>query len=180
MTIKETPLKGLVIIDPKVIKDDRGYFFESFRKSILTDRGFDLEFVQDNESLSNKGTVRGLHLQAPPFGQDKLLRVVRGSIYDVVVDVRKDSNTFGHSYGIELSGSNNLLFFIPQGFAHGFCCLEDETIVQYKCSNYYNRDSEMGVSWNDPELQINWPIDNPIVSDKDQTHPPLAEFVSPF
>lgn len=180
MTIKETPLQGLLIIEPKVIRDDRGYFFESFRKSILSDRGIDIDFVQDNESMSNKGTIRGLHLQAPPFGQDKLLRVVRGSIYDVVVDVRKDSPTYGQSYGVELNGSNNLLFFIPQGFAHGFCCLEDQTIVQYKCSDYYDKDSEMGILWNDTALGIDWPTNNPVVSDKDKAHPVLADFNSPF
>lgn len=180
MTVKETPLKDLIIIEPTIFSDDRGYFFESFRASILEDRGWDLRFIQDNESMSNKGAARGLHLQAPPFGQDKLLRVVRGSIYDVAVDVRKYSPTYGQYFGLELNEDNKAMLFVPQGFAHGFACLEDNTIVQYKCSNYYNKASEQGIRWDDPDIGIDWPIADPIISEKDSILPLLKDFASPF
>jgi len=180
MTLKETPLQGLLILQPTVHSDERGYFCERFRASLLEAHGYDLRFVQDNESKSNKGAVRGLHLQAPPFGQDKLLRVVRGAIYDVAVDVRKDSPTYGKYFGIELNEGNKTTLFIPQGFAHGFCCLEDNSIVQYKCSNYYDKSSECGVAWDDPEIGIEWPVADPIVSEKDAMLPHMADFNSPF
>lgn len=180
MTLTETPLSGLLILQPTVHADERGYFFESFRASLLQQRGYDLRFVQDNESKSNKGAVRGLHLQASPYGQDKLLRVVRGAIFDVAVDVRTASPTYGEYFGIELNEENKTTLFIPQGFAHGFCCLEDNTIVQYKCSNYYNKSSECGVSWSDPDIGIDWPVTDPIVSKKDAELPRLKDFKSPF
>jgi dTDP-4-dehydrorhamnose 3,5-epimerase len=180
MTVHETPIADLLIIQPKIFSDERGYFFESFRMSILQERGIDVRFVQDNESMSNRGVLRGLHLQAPPKAQAKLLRVVQGSIYDVAVDLRKDSPTYGAFFGAELSGENKTMLFIPEGFGHGFCCLEDHTIVQYKCSDYYAPDLEIGVRWDDPAIGIDWPIDQPILSEKDTKHPALADFKSPF
>jgi len=180
MTITETPIDGLLIFSPIVIKDNRGYFFENFRSSWLEERGIKARFVQDNESKSDKNVLRGLHLQAPPYAQAKLLRVVRGSIYDVAVDLRKNSLTFGQYYGIELNEKNKTMLYIPEGFGHGFCCLEDQSIVQYKCSNYYNKASEIGVAWNDPEIQIEWPTKSPLISEKDEVLPNLSDFISPF
>ena len=165
---------------PTVYSDNRGYFFENFRQSHLRENGIDLDFVQENESMSNKGIVRGLHLQAPPHAQAKLLRVVTGSILDVVVDLRTASPTYRASYAVELSEVNKRSLFVPEGFAHGFCCLEDNTIVQYKCSDYYNPESEMGIKWNDVTLGIEWPIESPIVSEKDEALPLLSDFHSPF
>lgn len=180
MTVQETPIQGLLIIQPKIFSDDRGYFFESFRLSILEERGINLRFVQDNESMSNRGVLRGLHLQAPPKAQAKLLRVVQGSIYDVAVDLRKDSPTYGQYFGIDLTAENKSMLFIPEGFGHGFCCLENQTIVQYKCSDYYAPDHEIGVKWNDATIGIDWPIKDPFLSNKDTKHPALADFTSPF
>lgn len=180
MTIRKTRLEGLIIIEPRVFEDNRGYFFESFRLSLLREAGYQGDFVQDNESKSNRGVIRGLHLQKPPYGQDKLLRVVKGAIYDVAVDVRKASPTYGQYVGLELNEHNKLSLFIPQGFAHGFCCLEDDTIVQYKCSNYYHKESEMGVIWNDPSINIAWPLKPDNLSEKDLAYPNLARFDSPF
>lgn len=180
MTICETPIDGLLILNPAIFGDKRGYFFENFRMSWFIERGIDVRFVQDNESSSNKNVVRGLHLQAPPFAQDKLIRVVRGAIYDVAVDVRKNSSTYGQYFGLELNEENKTMLYIPKGFAHGFSCLEDNTIVQYKCSQYYHPESEMGLMWNDPLIGIDWRVDNPIISDKDNKHPNLNLFKSPF
>lgn len=180
MTISETQIEGLLIINPTVFEDERGYFFENFRLSWLEERGISTRFVQDNESKSDKNVLRGLHLQAPPFGQEKLLRVVRGAIYDVAVDLRKNSSTYGHYFGLELNEENKTMLYIPEGFAHGFCCLEDHTIVQYKCSRYYNKASEIGIAWNDPEIGIQWPTDAPVISEKDLVLPTLSDFTSPF
>lgn len=180
MTISSTPLDGLLIIEPSVFADERGYFFESFRLSALRENGVNENFVQDNESCSNANVIRGLHLQSPPYGQAKLVRVVRGAIYDVAVDVRKESPTYGHFFGIELNEKNKTSFFIPEGFAHGFSCLADNTIVQYKCSNYYNKASECGLIWNDPALNIDWKVSNPIISEKDEILPFLKDFNSPY
>jgi dTDP-4-dehydrorhamnose 3,5-epimerase len=180
MTINETPIEGLLVMTPTIFKDKRGYFFENFRMSWLEERGIFTRFVQDNESKSDKNVLRGLHMQAPPHGQAKLLRVVNGSIWDVAVDLRKDSPTYGRYFGLELNEENKTMLYIPEGFAHGFCCLQDHTIVQYKCSNYYNKASEMGVIWNDPTININWPISNPIISAKDIVLPTLNDFDSPF
>jgi len=180
MTINETPIEGLLVMTPTIFKDERGYFFENFRMSWLEERGILTRFVQDNESKSDKNVLRGLHMQAPPHGQAKLLRVVNGSIWDVAVDLRKDSPTYGRYFGLELNEENKTMLYIPEGFAHGFCCLQDHTIVQYKCSNYYNKASEMGVIWNDPTININWPTSNPIISAKDIVLPTLNDFDSPF
>jgi dTDP-4-dehydrorhamnose 3,5-epimerase len=180
MTISNTPLDGLLIIEPNVFEDERGYFFESFRLSALRKFGVSLNFVQENESSSNSNVIRGLHMQSPPYGQAKLVRVVRGAIYDVAVDVRKMSPTYGQYFGIELNEKNKTSFFIPEGFAHGFSCLANNTIVQYKCSNYYNKESECGLIWNDPALKIDWKVSNPIISDKDEILPPFNDFTSPY
>lgn len=142
--------------------------------------GIHLNFVQDNQSLSQKGAVRGLHFQAPPFEQGKLVRVVKGAVRDVVVDIRKNSATYGQHFSIDLTEENQLMFWIPPGFAHGFETLEDNTIFLYKCTNLYNKESEGGLLWNDPALGIKWQTAEPIVSDKDQILPTLNNFISPF
>lgn len=173
--------EGLHVLNPNVFKDERGYFFESFNlKKFIESTGFNKEFVQDNQSLSNKNVLRGLHFQMPPFAQAKLVRVVRGAVIDVVVDIRKDSATFGKSFSIELNDSNNLSLFIPEGFAHGFISLEENTIFIYKCSEFYNKESERTIMWNDSTLKIDWKCDNPIVSSKDNEGMKFSEFKSPF
>lgn len=180
MEIIQEPLPGLLVIKPRVYADHRGHFFESFRKDFLASQGVHVDFVQDNESLSNKGIVRGLHFQRPPFAQDKLVRVVAGSVLDVAVDIRKSSPTYGKSFSIELSASNYLMVFIPKGYAHGFATLADGTIFQYKCTDYYHPESEGGILWNSPELNINWGIEEPVLSAKDTAHPAFGDFESPF
>lgn len=180
MIVENTHIPDLLILSPRVFEDQRGYFFESFRADVLADHGVTIKFIQDNESMSNKGVLRGLHMQAPPFGQAKLIKVVKGAIYDVAVDVRKASPTYGQYFGIELNGENRKMLYVPEGFAHGFCCLQDRTIVQYKCSNYYHPSSELGLRWDDMEVNINWPVEHPIISAKDEQHPFLKNFHSPF
>ncbi|HAW20106.1 MAG TPA: dTDP-4-dehydrorhamnose 3,5-epimerase [Flavobacteriales bacterium] len=180
MKIKRTKIEGLILFEPTVFSDERGYFFENFRQEFLEESGVDLNFVQENESMSNAGSLRGLHLQAPPFAQDKLIRVVRGAILDVAVDVRKQSPTYGAHVAIELNEKNKHSFLVPKGFAHGFYCLEDNTIVQYKCSAYYNKDSEIGIIWNDPDIGIEWPQGPRILSKKDTVLPMFSDFKSPF
>ncbi|MEZ4722611.1 MAG: dTDP-4-dehydrorhamnose 3,5-epimerase [Flavobacteriales bacterium] len=180
MTKSRLSIHGLILITPNILKDDRGYFFESYRESELISEMNGASFVQENESLSNKGVLRGLHLQSPPFGQAKLVRVVRGRILDIAVDVRKNSATYGQHVMIELNESDKQSFLIPEGFAHGFVCLEDQTVVQYKCSSYYKKESESGVRWDDPELGIEWPQMDFIISDKDKQLPYLRDFVSPY
>jgi dTDP-4-dehydrorhamnose 3,5-epimerase len=168
MEIIETGIKDLVVIKPKVFRDDRGYFFESFNRSKLDVLGNDLEFVQDNQSLSQKDVLRGLHFQNPPYAQAKLVSVIQGSVLDVAVDIRKESPTYGKSFSIILDGIDKNQLFIPVGFAHGFKTLENNTIFFYKCTNYYNKESEGCLLWNDPDLIINWDIENPILSEKDK------------
>jgi dTDP-4-dehydrorhamnose 3,5-epimerase len=180
MKITKTSIEGLLIIQPKVFGDDRGYFFESFRLDKLKEYGFDLEFVQDNESKSAKGVLRGLHFQNPPFAQGKLVRVVQGKVLDVAVDIRKNSPTYGKWRSIILSEQEKNVFWIPPGFAHGFLSLEDDTIFQYKCTNYYNKESEGSVLWNDPDLNINWGIKNPSLSEKDLNVPLFKNLNSKF
>ncbi len=176
MKIEETILKGVIIIEPDVFSDDRGFFSETFQEKRYQDiLGNDVHFVQDNFSSSKKGVLRGLHYQIPPFGQAKLVQVVRGSVYDVAVDIRSGSPTFGQYVMVELSGENHKQFFIPEGFAHGFIALEDDTLFQYKCTNVYSREYERGIVWNDSVLGIDWGIKNPIVSDKDKQHPLLQD-----
>ena len=177
-----TDIAGVYIIQPKVFKDSRGYFFESFSKRDFEKEIGKVDFVQDNESCSSKGVIRGLHFQKPPFSQAKLVRCVVGKVLDVAVDLRKDSPTYGKHVAVELSEDNHLQFFIPKGFAHGFEVLSDVAIFQYKCDEYYHPEAEGGLYAFDPELNIGWttPIDDAIFSDKDKLHPSLASFLSPF
>ncbi len=182
MPFIETGLPDLKVCEPKVFADSRGYFFESFNQNTFADAGIESVFVQDNESKSNKGVVRGLHYQHAPFAQAKLVRVVRGKVLDVVLDIRKGSPTFGKVYSIELSAENKLQLYIPRGFAHGFSVLEDETIFQYKCDNFYSKESEGGIRYNDPSLNIDWKIDEAeaVVSDKDKVLPLFKDCVNHF
>lgn len=181
MKIQNTSIEGLLIIHPAVFRDERGYFFESFNKKHFEKlTGYKKEFIQDNQSLSQKNILRGMHFQKPPFSQAKLVRVTQGSVLDVVVDLRKNSPTYGNHYTIELSAKNLLSLFIPEGFAHGFLTLEDETIFLYKCTEFYNKESEATLMWNDPHLAIDWKTENPIVSEKDKTGIAFSNFNSPF
>ena len=180
MKITTTPIDGLLVIEPQIFKDSRGYFFESYNQDKMKEAGIVLSFVQDNQSLSQKGAVRGLHFQAAPFEQGKLVRVVAGSVRDVVVDIRKNSPTYGQHFSIDLSAENQLMFWIPPGFAHGFETLENNTIFLYKCTNMYDKNSEGGLLWNDPAIGIKWQTTDAIVSEKDQILPLLKDFVSPF
>jgi dTDP-4-dehydrorhamnose 3,5-epimerase len=181
MEIVETGIKDLVIIKPRVFEDDRGYFFESYNKINFLEKGIDVNFVQDNESMSMKNVLRGLHFQKPPFTQGKLVRVMRGSVLDVAVDLRKNSPTYGKWASIVLSDKNKWMYWVPAGFAHGFLTLEDYTVFFYKCTNVYNKDSEASLLWKDPHLNIDWGMDiKPILSDKDKVAPCLEDFDSPF
>lgn len=180
MQILKTEIEGLLILQPEVYKDDRGYFFESFRKDLLQQMGIPDNFVQDNESKSQKGVLRGLHFQNPPHAQGKLVRVVKGAVLDAAVDIRKGSPTYGEYMTVELTEENKTMLWIPEGFAHGFLTLRDETIFQYKCTNYYNKGSEGSILWNDPDLNINWPWTSPRVSRKDLEAPLFKELNSNF
>ncbi|MDJ0644413.1 MAG: dTDP-4-dehydrorhamnose 3,5-epimerase [Flavobacteriaceae bacterium] len=179
MNIEKTFIDGLLVITPQVFADDRGYFLESYNKKKL-ETILDVEFVQDNESASQKGVLRGLHFQNPPYAQGKLVRVIKGSVLDVVVDLRKESETYGRHYKHVLSGEHKEQLYIPKGFAHGFLVLEDDTIFSYKCTDYYNKDSETSILWCDETLHINWQIENPIISEKDTIGMKFADFKSPF
>ena len=176
MKVIATKIPDLLILEPAVFSDDRGFFLETYRKSHLKDHGVTVEFCQDNHSRSAEGTLRGLHYQRP-HTQAKLVSVVRGKILDVAVDIRRGSPTFGQHVSVELSESNHLAFFIPEGFAHGFCTYEESDVV-YKCSRYYSAESDKGIAWNDPDLGIEWPRSSPLVSAKDQ-HLPLLKEVQP-
>ena len=169
MEIIKTNIEGVVIIEPRIFKDDRGYFFESFSQREFEEKVCKTTFVQDNESKSSYGVLRGLHFQKPPFAQSKLVRVIKGAVLDVAVDIRKGSPTFGQYVSVELTGENHRQFFIPRGFAHGFSVLSEEVIFQYKCDNFYSPQSEGAIAWNDPELGIDWkiPRDKVILSEKD-------------
>lgn len=180
MEITETEIKGLFIIQPKVFADQRGYFFESYNAEVFKSKGINATFLQDNQSLSNKGVLRGLHFQAPPYEQGKLVRVITGAVLDVAVDIRKNSPTYGQHVAIELTEENKTMFYIPPGFAHGFATLRDSTIFSYKCTNVYNKASEGCVLWNDVSLGINWLLQNPVLSEKDQVGTAFKEFNSPF
>lgn len=180
MEVIETTIKDLLIIKPRVFADSRGYFFESYNEAVFRQNGVDVAFVQDNQSLSNYGVLRGLHFQAPPFDQGKLVRVITGAVLDIAVDIRKNSPTYGNHVAIELTEENKTMFYIPPGFAHGFLTLRDNTIFSYKCTNLYNKASEGCVLWNDPDLNINWNIENPILSEKDVVGTPFKDFISPF
>jgi len=182
MNFLETEIKDLFIIEPKIWKDDRGYFFESYNKQAFEDAGIHVDFVQDNQSLSQKGTLRGLHAQANPHAQGKLVRVIQGRVLDIAVDIRKGSETYGQYESIEFSGENNQMLWVPPGFLHGFVTLEDNTIFAYKVSGLYNKSSEIGVIWNDPNLNIDWgiAIDQVILSEKDKALPLFKDLKSSF
>ncbi len=170
----KTEIEDVILFKPSLFGDERGYFLETFRKSWLGDLGIDVDFVQDNKSKSVIGVLRGLHYQVGEYAQDKLVSCVRGSVLDLAVDLRKDSPTFGTYVMHELSDQNHFQMFIPKGFAHGFLCTSEETIITYKCSNYYNKESERGIIWNDPDLGINWPIKEPVLSEKDKLNLKLS------
>lgn len=182
MEVIKTAIEGLVIIEPKVFKDSRGYFFESFSQREFEEKVRKIEFVQDNESMSSYGVMRGLHFQYPPFTQSKLVRCVKGRVLDVAVDIRKGSPTYGQHVAVELSEDNQRQFFVPRGFAHGFAVLSETAIFQYKCDNFYAPQADGGISIQDTSLGIEWqiPTVNAILSDKDRLHPILKEFDSPF
>lgn len=183
MEVIKTAIEGVFIIKPRVFGDARGYFFESFNaRDFARETGLDVTFVQDNESMSHYGVLRGLHYQQPPFAQSKLVRVVSGSVLDVAVDIRKGSPTFGQHVAVELSADNHLQFFMPKGIAHGFSVLSKEVIFQYKCDQFYAPQSEGAIAWNDPDLNINWqlPLDVVLLSEKDRHHPYLRDINSPF
>ena len=177
MNIIKTEIEGLIIIEPRIFKDARGYFFESFSQREFEEKICQTTFVQDNESYSCYGVVRGLHFQQTPFSQAKLVRVVKGAVLDVAVDIREGSPTYGQHAAIELTEENHRQLFIPRGFAHGFAVLSDEVIFQYKCDNYYAPQSERGIAWNDPALNIDWriPADKIILSEKDTKYPLLKD-----
>ena len=180
MNFVKTEIEGLIVIEPKVFKDDRGYFYESYNYDLFRINGVEDVFVQDNESLSQKNVLRGLHFQKPPYSQAKLIRVVQGKVLDVAVDLRKNSKTYGKHCAIELSSENKKMFYIPEGFAHGFLTLEDDTIFSYKCSGFYNPSSEDALLWNDKYLNINWNVENPILSEKDKIAKDFNDFITPF
>lgn len=178
----ETEIQGVYIIQPRIFGDSRGYFFESFSKRDFESAVGPIDFVQDNESMSSYGVMRGLHFQRPPYAQSKLVRCVKGRVLDVAVDIRKGSPTYGKHVAVELSEDNHRQFFIPKGFAHGFAVLSDVAIFQYKCDNFYHPEVDGGISITDSTLGIDWgiPYDKAILSEKDTKHPLFADFVSPF
>ena len=180
MKVIKLGIKGLLIIQPEVFEDDRGFFFESFNAQKIKGAGIAESFVQDNLSKSTKDVLRGLHFQNPPFSQGKLVSVVRGSVLDIAVDIRKESSTYGQHHSIILSEQNKTQFYVPPGFAHGFKTLEDDTIFSYKCTNGYNKDSEGSIKWDDSDLKIDWQIENPIVSEKDQVAPSFKDLNCKF
>jgi dTDP-4-dehydrorhamnose 3,5-epimerase len=180
MKINPTPISGLLIVQPTVFEDTRGYFFESYNKKQFVDAGIDVEFVQDNQSLSQAGVLRGLHFQHPPYEQGKLVRVINGAVLDVAVDIRKNSSTYGESFSIELNEKNKTMLWIPPGFAHGFLTTEDNTVFSYKCTGFYNKQAEDCILWNDSKLAIQWGVSNPTLSDKDKEGRIFKTFTSPF
>ncbi|CAN5216349.1 dTDP-4-dehydrorhamnose 3,5-epimerase [soil metagenome] len=180
MEIEKTFIKDLLIIKPKIFSDGRGYFYESWNKKLFTESGIDSEFVQDNQSLSQKGVLRGLHFQNPPFAQAKLVRVINGAVLDIAVDIRKNSPTYGKHFAIELSEANKIMFYIPEGFAHGFVTLADNTIFSYKCAQYYNKNAEDCLLWNDADLAIDWQVNDPLLSEKDKEGKLLKDLISQF
>ncbi len=180
MQVLKTKIPGLLVIKPDVFEDERGYFFETFNKEKFCTGNIENEFVQDNESLSQKGVLRGLHFQNPPYAQGKLVRVIKGAVLDVVVDIKKKSSTYRQWNSIVLSEKNKTMFWVPPGFAHGFLTLENNTIFSYKCTQFYNKESEGSILWNDPILNIDWEIDKPILSEKDRIAPEFKNFISQF
>ena len=182
MKFIKTKIEGLTILEPRIFTDSRGYFFESFSKREFEKEIGEIEFVQDNESCSIKGVIRGLHFQKPPYSQAKLVKCVVGKVLDVAVDLRKGSSTYGKYVAVELSDENHLQFFIPKGFAHGFEVLSDKAVFQYKCDEYYHPEAEGGIDMFDPEIGIEWHTspENAIISEKDKNHPPFSLFKSHF
>ena len=182
MEILETGIEGLYIIEPRIFKDARGYFFESFSQREFEERVGHVHFVQDNESMSSYGVMRGLHFQRPPYTQTKLVRCVSGAVLDVAVDIRQGSPTYGQHVAVELTADNHRQFFIPKGFAHGFAVLSETAVFQYKCDEFYHPEADAGISILDESLGIDWriPMDKAILSDKDTRHGMLADFQSPF
>ena len=175
-----TNINGLIIIEPNVFEDTRGYFFESYNSDKFKTLGIDKSFIQDNQSLSQKGVLRGLHFQRPPYAQAKLVRVIKGAVLDIAVDIRKSSPTYGQSFAIELSEQNKKMLYIPEGFAHGFLTLENDTIFSYKCSDNYHPEVEDSILWSDKDLDIHWNIESPLVSEKDKKAQLFSSFKSPF
>lgn len=177
MPFTKTDFPGLLIFEPEVFKDSRGYFFESYNEKKCIQEGVNIRFVQDNQAKSVYGVIRGLHYQLHPFAQTKFIRVLSGLILDVVLDLRKDSPTFGRSFSVELSSENNKQLLVPQGFAHGYSVLSETAEVFYKCDNFYNKEAEAGILFKDPELQIDWkiPKEKQIISEKDTLHPVFAK-----
>ena len=182
MKVIKTPIEGVVIIEPKVFKDARGYFFESFSQREFEEKVHKINFVQDNESMSSYGVMRGLHFQRPPFTQSKLVRCVKGRVLDVAVDIRKGSPTYGQHVAVELTEDNHRQFFVPRGFAHGFAVLSETAVFQYKCDNFYAPQADGGISIKDDSLGIDWhiPVENALLSEKDTKHALLKDFDSPF
>lgn len=182
MEVIKTELEGVVILEPRLFKDDRGYFFESFSQREFDEKVRPVKFVQDNESKSVYGVLRGLHFQKPPFAQSKLVRVIQGAVLDVAVDLRVGSPTYGKHVAVELTAENHRQLFIPRGFAHGFSVLTDEVVFQYKCDNFYAPQSEGAIAWNDPALGIDWriPEASVILSEKDKHHPLLKDLPETF
>lgn len=183
MQVIPTAIEGVFVIEPRVFGDARGYFFESFNaRDFARETGIDVDFVQDNESFSHYGVLRGLHFQLPPHSQSKLVRVVRGAVLDIAVDLRKNSPTYGQHVSAELTAENHRQFFMPKGFAHGFSVLSPEVVFQYKCDDFYHPECEGALAWDDPDLAIDWhlPADHVLLSDKDRHHPTFRSFVSPF
>ena len=182
MEVIKTELEGVVILEPRLFKDDRGYFFESFSQREFDEKVRPVKFVQDNESKSVYGVLRGLHFQKPPFAQSKLVRVIQGAVLDVAVDIRVGSPTYGKHVAVELTAENHRQLFIPRGFAHGFSVLTDEVVFQYKCDNFYAPQSEGAIAWNDPALEIDWriPEASVILTEKDKHHPLLKDLPETF
>lgn len=180
MKVIETGFKGLFVIEPNVFQDERGSFFESWNQKRFEEFGLHAQFVQDNESFSTKHVLRGLHFQLPPWEQGKLVRVMCGAAMDVVVDLRKAEPTYGRHFAVKLTGQKKNMLWIPAGFAHGFLTLEDSTIFSYKCTQFYHKASEDSLLWNDPDLAIDWGVNNPLVSEKDAKAPLFKDFKSPF
>lgn len=180
MEIVKFDIEGPLLIKPRIFEDERGYFYESFNHELFRKNKLETNFVQDNQSLSFKGVLRGLHFQNPPFAQGKLVRVVFGSVYDMIIDIRPSSPTYKKCIRVELSSANKYLFWIPPGFAHGFLTLENNTVFLYKCTQLYNKESESGILWNDKELGLDWGISDPVISEKDLQLPSLRNTVNKF
>mgnify|MGYP000960074123 FL=1 len=180
MKVDETPIEGLLIIQPDVYFDERGYFLETYNKEKWKELGINFDFMQDNQSQSSEGVLRGLHFQNPPYAQGKLVSVIAGAVIDIAVDLRKKSKTYGSYFALELSEQNKTIFWIPPGFAHGFVSLQDNTIFSYKCTQVYNKQSEASIHWDDTDLAIDWKIQNPIISEKDRNAPFFKEYISMF